>query len=269
MKRLVFVLMILPVQLAADSSDAGRLLELMRFDQLAEVSREEGISGNASVLEDFGLTSNEAFWLEELDVIFDEGKTEEMFRTSFAKAYNQRSIVDAIAFLGSEAWMRAYDLQIDTSLLLTDPALEEAAVIHYWEHIENNSPRVPLIEDLVASTDLVEQNIAGAMNAMLAFNRGMTFVSSDLGYPDEEMIALLYASETELRLEISEWLHAYYLVAYLPLTEADISQQIEFWTSQAGQDISAAMMLSYDVVHNDQSFAVGRALAEILNSPAL
>lgn len=246
-----------------------RLLDLMRFDLLADVAIQEGIAANATLLEDFNLTGEDKFWQAELTRIYNHDRTETQFRENFAAHYDPRAIDEALDILSSDDWIRVFGLQVDTSLVLIDPDLLASATEVYWEYVEKDEPRIGLIEELIATTDLAEQSLSGAMNAMLAFNRGMTSVSADLGYPDDEMIALIFSSEAEMRFEISEWLHTFYLVAYMPLSDRDIETQIDVWNSQVGQDIARALNLAYDAVFDTQAYALGASLAKILQSPSL
>ena len=59
MLRYIIVFLLLPLQLFAQSANTDALIPLMRFGELADVTRQEGLVGNETLLQDFGLPTDE------------------------------------------------------------------------------------------------------------------------------------------------------------------------------------------------------------------
>ncbi len=70
-------------------------------------------------------------------------------------------------------------------------------------------PRLDLLERFAEANDLVEENVAGALNSNLAFYRGMSeggaFTGSEM--TEEEMLSEVWSQEAEMRAETEGWLY--------------------------------------------------------------
>lgn len=269
MFRVLILLLVFPFPLAAQESQTVRLLELMRFDALAKVIYQEGMTNNATLLEDFGLPSGGSAWRATLEDTFDQSEIQNTMEIGFLDTFNFRSIDEVLPVLMTDDWITVFDLQNAASIAILDPAIESASLDTYWQHVERESPRLTLIEKYVEDSDLITLNVAGAMNGMLSFNQGIASVSPDIAYPEEEMLAFVFEEKDTLELEISEWLMAFFLLTYEPVGTSVLEDQIEFWESRAGKDLSNAMMNAYDVVHSQIAVKLGKAFAETVSASTL
>lgn len=269
MLRILFVFLLLPFQLVAEQSESDQIIKLMRFDELAVVTREEGLVANATLLEDFGLLSDDPAWQERLTTIFTVERIQSLFEAGFAEAFHPRSTKEALDFLKDPDWITIVSLQNDASIAVLDPDTEAASIEVYWKHVDKNSKRLALIEELIETVDLIEQNMAAAMNGMITLNQGMTSVLPELGFPDEELFAFFLEEESSMRADIAESLSSFFLMTYEPLSDQVLRDQIAFWGTQAGRDLSNAMMRGYDAVYDSLTYDLGRAMAEVLTETAL
>ncbi|MDG2340464.1 MAG: hypothetical protein P8L32_04615, partial [Paracoccaceae bacterium] len=269
MLRVLFLLLIFPIQLSAQDSQTSRLLELMRFEALASVIHQEGMVNNASLLEDFGFPAGGAAWQTKLENTFDPEHIQASMEAGFLDAFNLRSIDDILVFLASDEWIKVFDLQNAASIAMLDPEVENASFDTYWSHVESQSHRLSLIEELVDDSDLITLYVAAAMNGILSFNDGISSISPEIAYPEDEMLALAYEEKDALELEILEWVFAYFLLTYDPVETSVLEDQIEFWKSRSGKDLSNAMMNAYDAAHKEIAFKLGKAFAETLSEPTL
>jgi len=262
MLRYFILFIALPFQLTAQEIDTDNLVELLRYDELAEIVRLEGIHVDSALPEEFEIIVDQRFWLSTLDRVYDQERIEAQLIKGFLANFNPRSYDPVLAFLASDDWVRIFDLLNQASLEMLDPVKEAAAIEVYWQNEDTQSPRLKQIAELLGSTYLIDQNVAGWMNGMIAFNYGMAAADPDYSSTEEDLMAILMEDEDLARQEIGEWLMAYYMLALSPVSDVGVDRQIAFWTSRAGSDLSNAMMSAYDAVFDVTDFAVGKALVE-------
>ena len=123
-------------------------------------------------------------------------------------------------------------------------------------------PRFDQIEQFIQENDLVEFNVEGALNANLAFMRGLQDARS-LGdrMSENQLLSFVWGQEPEIRQQTEDWLHSYLLLAYDPLEDAELDRYIEMSESAAGQDVNRALFRAYDQVFLQTSQALGRIMA--------
>lgn len=247
-----------PAELALALSDA-----LMMTDVFA-VMQKEG--------EDYGRTlESELFpeaggsrWQAAVATIYDPVRMRRDFDIALATALTGEAAVinEAIAFLRSERGLRILKLELEARRALLDPAVEEAATVRSEELRAKDDPLVARILRFERAGDLIEMNVAGALNANLAFYRGMI---AEGGFPggmtDEDMMAEVTGQEPEIRSETEGWLFPYMAMAYEPLTPEDFDAYIAFAESPAGQAMNAAIFTAFDTVFTRISHDLGAAAA--------
>lgn len=269
MLRYIIVFLLLPLQLFAQSANTDTLIPLMRFGELADVTRQEGLVGNETLLQDFGLPTDEELWQEKLDEIFEVARIEALFEAGFSDGFNSRSTTEVLEFLQDPDWIEIVTLQNDAAIATLDPDIEAASFEVYWDHVDRNSKRLAALEKLIGTVNLIEQNIAGAMNGMITLNQGMSSIIPEMAYPEEDLFAFFLEEEESMRADISESLLSFFLMTYEPISDQVLRDQIAFWSTQAGQDLSNAMMRAYDEVYDSLTYDLGRAMAEMLTETAL
>lgn len=107
------------------------------------------------------------------------------------------------------------------------------------------------------------------MNGMITLNQGMSSIIPEMAYPEEDLFAFFLEEEESMRADISESLLSFFLMTYEPISDQVLRDQIAFWSTQAGQDLSNAMMRAYDEVYDSLTYDLGRAMAEMLTETAL
>jgi len=261
MKRLFILLVFLPMQLwAADAKDQY-LLSLVRFDDMVEVVRLEGLADNADVPQEiFGREFGDN-WPDALDGIFDAKALSTYLEVGFLAALADTPRGDIITFLESNAWQSALDLELEGRRAMLDPSVENAAYDMYWERFDDNDERVQDLTRLIEAGQLIDSNVVGAMNSMYQFNQGLLSEGLDVGVDEADMLAQIWAEEDALRLEISEWLYAFLLLAYDPLETRLLREQITFYESPAGQTFHRALMDGFDGLYSAISFDLGATIA--------
>ena len=187
----------------------------------------------------------------------------------FTRAFDAALAADAAtikasgAFFTTEAGQRALWLEISARRALLDDDVKAAAALAYARLAEENPARHALIERFVLANDLIDSNVMGAMNANLAFLRGMA-ASGVRGFEltKADMLAQVWATEAETRVEAVEWVYPFLIMAYQPLSDADLTTYVEFSESEAGQRLNGAMFSGFDDMLNVLSHELGLAYGQ-------
>jgi hypothetical protein len=176
-----------------------------------------------------------------------------------------------LAFFRSDLGARIVALEISARRALLDPSVEDASLLKLEEMHEIRDPRLGRIEALIAAGDLIEENVAGAMNANLAFYRGLvTGGASPQGtMTDEDMLRDVWSQEDDVRRETTEWLTQMLVMAYAPLSDDELDTYLRFTESRAGRQMNRALFEAYDHVFSDVSNRLGIAAARVLSGQDL
>jgi hypothetical protein len=175
-------------------------------------------------------------------------------------ADHPQAVAAAQAFFTGPLGARVLTLEIEARRALLDKTVEAAARARVDEMRADDSPRLAALDAFVAANDLIEANVQGALNANLAFYRGMV-EAGGLGEAVDEgtVLAEVWAQEEEVRGETRIWLMAYVAMAYDPLSDAELQSYIDFSATPAGQRLNAALFSAFDAVFVQVSRDLGRA----------
>lgn len=254
--------MALPVQAGTAAVEAQTdTYALMRIPELLEVMRAEGLDHGRTLAGQMFDDTHRPGWDATVAGIYETGRMDRLFREEFDRALagDEATRAAAAAFFGAEPGKTILELEIEARRALSDEAVEEAAALAFGDMEERRDPRVALLREFAEVNDLVEANVAGAMNADLAFLRAMAAVGG--GAQDErEMLAEVWGQEAEARAEIEAWLFPFLALAYQPLTDEELKAYVAFSVSPEGQRLNRALFAGFDAVFQSVSAELGRAV---------
>ncbi|WP_430464747.1 DUF2059 domain-containing protein [Tabrizicola sp.] len=257
-------------QLTEAAPLAQSVLDLSAALNMAEVMavlREEGIAGSADLAEDLPNGLRDPVWAGAVLQIYDVAQMEAVFNRAFAAQLEAEpeAVAAATAFFRSEIGQRVLGLELAARRALMDEAVEAAAAEAHRDLAVQNPKRQALLDRFVAANDLVESNVMGALNANLAFLRGLAEGGGeDFVLPEADMLAQVWSAEPEVRAEMTDWLFPFLTLAYQPLSDAELTAYVEFSETPAGQRVNAAMFQAFDAVFNGISRDLGRAYGQAL-----
>lgn len=257
-------------QLTEAAPLAQSVLDLSAALNMAEVMavlREEGIAGSADLAADLPNGPRDPVWAGAVLQIYDVAQMEAVFNRAFAAQLEAEpeAVAAATAFFRSEIGQRVLGLELAARRALMDEAVEAAAAEAHRDLAVQNPKRQALLDRFVAANDLVESNVMGALNANLAFLRGLAEGGGeDFVLPEADMLAQVWSAEPEVRAEMTDWLFPFLMLAYQPLTDAELTAYVEFSETPAGQRVNAAMFQAFDAVFNGISRDLGRAYGQAL-----
>ena len=166
------------------------------------------------------------------------------------------------AFFGSAQGQRILQLEIEARRALLDQSVEDAAKVG-WEDLQaDGKARADQLRRFAQVNDLIESNVMGALNANLAFYRGLA-TSSSFGkeMPEDQMLSDVWEQEPSIRQETEDWLYPFLSLAYQPLPDADLDAYTAFSETPAGKRMNAALFAAFDAVFTKISYDLGVAAA--------
>lgn len=260
---------VFPASLQAETQverDVTALSQTLLIPEAMQVLRDEGIANGRTLIGD-AAGGDMSFWNRALDRVYEPAKMLRLFNQAFAQALaeDDATIAAATRFYASERSQRALRLEISARRALLDKDVEKAAQLAYDKIAKEQPARQALIDRFVAANDLIDTNVMGAMNANLAFLRGMA-ASEVEGFDltEAEMLAQVWGTEAETRAEAEGWLLPFLTMAYEPISDADLAAYIEFSESPAGKRLNTAWFAGFDAMLNQLSHELGLAYGQSL-----
>lgn len=244
--------------------EVAALAEVMQIDAVIAILRDEGLDYGESLEAEMFPGQGGPRWQGIVGMIYDPGQMRARFDAAFARelAAAPEAVAAATDFFGSEQGQRLLTLELEARRALLDSVVEDAAALAWADLVAAQDPRVALIERFVAVNDLLESNVMGALNANLAFYRGMAEAGAfGAEMTESDMLAEVWAQEPQARADTEEWLYPYLALAYQPVSDADLEAYVAFSESPAGQRLNAALFAAFDAVFIDISQDLGRAVA--------
>ena len=260
------VIGILPMWVAADVDELDiAIFDALRQSEIIEVMREEGIASGRDGAGRMFAPSALSKWGQALEAVYD---TEVMTARALAAFSDSLAGADreaVLAFFTTDPGRTLVALEVSGRRALLDQDVTDSALEQGRAVIDQGGARAELITQFMQENDLVERNVAGNLNSMLAFYVGL---QGGGGLPDEVSLEViledLISQEANLRAETSNWMFAYLYLSYNPVSDEDLAAYIAFSKTRAGQRLNRALFDAYEELFNDISHVLGREAARIM-----
>lgn len=254
------------VLVQAETGDAAviALSETMRIGEIIDIMREEGLAYGQTLEAEMFPGGGGPRWQGIVGMIYDGEKMRARFDAAFARelANAPEDVGQIAAFFAAEPGARFLTLELEARRALLDESVEDAAKLAWEDMVAAGDPRVDLLRRFAETNDLIESNVMGALNANLAFYRGMAEAGAfgdDM--TEDQMLADVWGQEADVRAETEDWLFPFLALAYQPLTDEELDTYVVFSETPAGQRMNAALFAAFDEVFTAISQDLGRAVA--------
>jgi len=270
---LALCLLTLPVaaQTAPESqSDADAIFAALALPDLIEIMREEGLVYGRKINQDLFPEQGGSEWNAAIAAIYDAERMQEEVRAALTEALAGQDTAPMRAFFSTEPGLSFVALEVSARRALLDEAVEAASKEIAAIAMADATPRYELITRFIAANDLIETNVVGALNSNYAFYRGLMqgeALPSDL--TETQILADVWAQETEIRANTTEWVYSFLLMAYQPLEDSDLETYIAFSQTPPGEALNRAVFAAFDGVFEDISEQLGVASAKYMVGQAL
>lgn len=254
----------------AQDSDADVLFELLMLPDIIDIMRQEGMDYGDTIGQDLFAGEPSAEWAATVGKIYDYDVMVDVVRGDFGVSLMDVDLSPMIAFFGSDQGQSIIELEVSARRALLDDAVEEASKEAAAIAQAEMNPRYLLVSEFVEINNLIETNVAGALNSNLAFYSGLVDGRAFGGALTEEQILTdVWSQEADIRDSTSEWIYSFLYMAYAPLEDEDLHAYITFSETDAGAQINRAMFESFDRLFEGISRSLGRAAANEMTSQEL
>lgn len=253
-----------------ESAKVDALFEALGLPEMLQIMQQEGQTYGMTIAEEMFPGGASAGWAAAVTQIYDPEMMYEEVRGALGEALEGDDIDAMLAFYTSAPGETIIDLEVSARRALLDDAIEAASKDNAAIARADNTPRFQLVQQFVEANDLIEVNVVGALNSNYAFYMGL--IDGGAGPPGitaDIAIQDVWAQEPEIRSNTSEWVYSFLLMAYQPLSDADMQAYIAFSETEAGQDINAALFDAFNGMFDDISRALGLAVSRFMISQEL
>lgn len=252
------------VKAPAVPAEVAALTEAMRIGEVMSIMREEGVEYGGTLEEEMFPGRGGSEWRAVVGLIYDTATMRSRFDAVFAREMvaDPEAMAAATEFFTSDLGARIIELEIEARRALLEDAVEEAARVMAEDMMAGGEPRMDALQAFAETNDLIESNVSGALNANLAFYKGLAeggALEDDI--PEDQMLADVWSQEPEVRADTEDWLYSYLALAYQPLSDDDLAAYHAFSDTPAGQKLNAALFAAFDEMFTQMSFDLGRAAA--------
>ena len=260
-------------QAQAQPAEVGHAAAIKAFSQalmigdVLDVMRAEGIAHSTELADSLFPGENAAAWAALVSMIYDTSKMHSRFDAALAVAIGDdiETLKAAQVFFASDLGQRIMTLEIAARRTLLDKAAEATAEESWAGLVADKAARADQIIRFSSANDLIESNVMGALNANLAFYRGLSGAGGfGDGMPEDEMLAEVWGQEPDIRRDTTEWLYPFLSLAYQPLTDAELDRYTAFSETDVGRKINAAIFVAFDAVMVAISADLGQAAGRLM-----
>lgn len=247
---------------AAPPAGMDSLVEALALPDLVAIMREEGRAYGDDIEDEMFPGRGGARWDAQVAEIYDGGRMLDTLTAEMGAALEGDEIAPMLDFLTAPLGARLISLEMSARRAQLDPEVEAGSVERLEEMIADDDPRLTLLEAFAEANDLIEQNVAGALNANYAFFTGLADGGGlAMEVTEDQMLRETWSQEPQIRADTREWLFAFLAMAYAPLSDDELQSYIDFSRTEAGQALNSALFAGFDVMFRDISRALGLAAA--------
>jgi hypothetical protein len=230
-------------------------------DQIA-VIRDEGLAASVDIADGLFPGGMPQGWSDAVARIYAPEALEAALRSGLQTELDDADLPAITAFFLAAPGATFLDLELSTRRALLDPDVEAMANESAAVAFADETPRAQLIGRFIAANDIIETNIISAMNSQIAFFSGIAAGGGMQGQlTEDQIIDEVMNREAEIRASTTEWAYSFLLMAYGPMSDADLEAYIAWSETEAGQDWNRAMFAAFDDVFNAISGDLGAAAA--------
>lgn len=249
----------------AQNTQAELLFDALGLPDIVDIMREEGVVYGAQIGTDLFPNQVSPAWRATVETIYDSAAMHASVKAAFIHALDNRDISPMVAFFSSDLGKTLVSLEVSARRALLDDTIEQASKDAATGAKANNTERFQLIDAFVQTNDLIEINVAGAMNSNVAFYMGlMAGGAFDEALTQDQIVNDVWDQEADIRANTSEWVYGFLLLAYDPVSAADLETYTAFSASDTGVALNGALFTAFDDMFDAISFALGREAARVM-----
>ena len=246
-----------------EAPDLYEMFQAMGLYEMLGIMAEEHADGAAAIEAALFPGEGGAAWQARTGALCTQEHLISLFEENFPQdALGPDDIATVTAFMQSETGQRLISGEIAARRAFLEEGAQEAGADALMAALETDDVRVETLIAFNEVNDLIERNVSGAMNARLAYFRGLVdggAFEDDMA--EDFMLSDVWAQEPQIRQATVEWLYAFQITAYQDLENADLEAYVAHSETEAGQAMIAALFQTFDVMLEELSYDIGYAAA--------
>lgn len=253
------------VPLPQHQQAADLVWQAMDLDSLAPILQAEALAEGQEMAATLFQGRGTGRWLDRVRAIHHPARIRALFLSGMAAAMpaaDAAKVRAGLAFYQSRFGQRLLALESSARVAMLDADVEAAARAAFARARSRDDPRAARIVRLIEAAGLIDANVAGGLNASVAFSRGF---QAGGGFPmpmsEDEIIRDAWAQEPQMRADAEDWIGAYLFLAYSSLPDAELDAYAAYAGSPGGQALSQLMFAGFDAVFARTSHDMGLAAA--------
>lgn len=259
-------LLLLPLQATAqDNPEFDTLYEALQMRDLLEIMREEGLTYGDEIQGEMFPERGADRWTALVAQIYSTDRMNDIMRTGLQEALEGTNLAPLVAYYSGGSGARVTDLEVSARRALLAPSTEEASLERLQHLRDAADPRLDLVGRFIEANDLVDLNLSGALNSNYEFYIGLTDGGAfPFEMTEDQILTDVWSQEPEIRAETEDWLYSYLLMAYKPLSDAELTDYIDMSETAEGQALNRALFAAFDVLYRRISRDLGAAAAQMI-----
>lgn len=273
MRLPVLAAIVLATVLSIGSAAAERparfavLVDVLMLGDVITIMHEEGVEYALGLESEMFPGRGGQVWGDSVAELYDRDLMEAVFVERLAQEFRDSAQIDAVIdFFGSERGQRILELEVTARRAMLDDSVDEAARERAEELRASGDPLVDRLRAFAEANELVDSNVAGAMNSNFAFYYGL-IDGGAIGYDmtEDQVLADVWGQEEAIRAETETWLYSYLALAYQPLGPDDLEAYTAFSLTPEGRALNRALFAAFDTLFTGISRNLGLAAARHLS----
>lgn len=267
-RRFLACLALTILPMSAQTAPADDLLDALRVDEMIEVMRIEGVDYGREMAEDMFAGGSNPQWEALLTKIYDADSMQQVVRAGFVQAFGDAPADPLLDYFAGEDGQQIVALELSAREAMIDDGVEEVARESYRALQGRETERIEILEGFIEANDLIEANVAGALNASFQFYRGL-IDGGAFEMTEADVLRDVWGQEDETRSDTREWLYAFLLMAYGPMSDDQLRAYVELSATESGRAMNRALFAGFNAMYDNLSYALGLAAARQMQAQEL
>ncbi len=261
------LILLASVARADRSNDIDRLVVALDIVGLVEVMQHEG-KDFADDIAGQMLGGGDAMWQTNVARLYDEVAMVAIVRKALERGVDDSDLAALLRFFEGDTGRRIVGLETTARRAMLDIAVEEGARASFTDIENSDDPRLALLEEFVETNDLIEANVAGGLSSNYQFYRGLVD-GGGMDADEKDILADVWGQEAEIRADTREWVFAFSLMAYQPLSDDELRAYVDLSATRAGRALNQALFDGFDRMYADIAYGLGLAAAQAMGGEDL
>ncbi|MEM1235468.1 MAG: hypothetical protein AAGI10_00770 [Pseudomonadota bacterium] len=241
-----------------------RLMDAMRMNEVIGILVEEGRAAGLELEDSMFPGRGGQAWQDELDRIYEREGRQVQLRREMSRFLEGADMPVLLEFMESPRGQRIMALEVSARRAFMDPEMEVIAGDLYANAAEELPTLHKQVSEFSEVNNLVDGNVEGAFASNAAFALGAHEAGAFAGLTVDQLIAQMWQGDEAVRADVSDWLYAYTMTAYQPLSEDDMTAYIAISKTEPGQQLNAAIMTAFGTLFSDISYDLGAAAGRFM-----